>query len=424
MRPLRSAEVIAVGSELLTPSRLDTNSLFIADRLRAIGIVIRDKIVVGDRTDDLEAVLRGALGRSDLVVLTGGLGPTDDDLTRTVVAAVLGRALHEDTAISGAIRERFARRGMTMPEINRRQAMVPDGARVLPNANGTAPGLYLEAGEQALVLLPGPPGELQPMFDAAIKDLLTVRTEGLHLYTRVVRVFGRSESHTEEAVRPLYAEWAAQVPPIDATILAARGAIDLHLTINVPSEETAAMLLGRAASQIVEAIGDDVYSDDGQSIEEVLARQLQQRGWRIAVAESCTGGLIAKRLTDLPGSSAYVEGGVVSYSNAVKSRLLDVPESLIATHGAVSEPVAEAMAAGVRQRTSAEVGVAVTGIAGPSGGTEKKPVGTVIFGIETPDSRVVRTRHYPNFGRELLRDVASFAALDLTRRLLAGLRVP
>jgi nicotinamide-nucleotide amidase len=424
MRPLRSAEVIAVGSELLTPSRLDTNSLFLADRLRAIGILLRAKAVVGDRADDLGSVLQAALGRSDLVVLTGGLGPTDDDLTRPVVAAALDRPLSEDPAISDGIRARFARRGLTMPEINRRQAMVPEGATVLPNEHGTAPGLYLEAGEQVVVLLPGPPRELEPMFDAVVRDHLRARTDGTRVYTRIVRVFGRSESHTEEAVRPFYAPWAAMSLPIEVTILAARGAIDLHLTVNAPSQPAAADVLTPAVRQVVEAIGDDVYSDDGEPIEQVLARQLKARGWRIGLAESCTGGLIAKRLTDFSGSSAYVEGAVVSYSNAMKTQLLDVPEALIAAHGAVSEPVAEAMAEGIRARSAAEVGVAVTGIAGPDGGTADKPVGTVMFAVVTPEGRVVRTRRYLNFGRDLVRDVASHAALDMARRLIDGLRVP
>jgi nicotinamide-nucleotide amidase len=424
MRPLRSAEVIAVGSELLTPSRLDTNSLFLADRLRAIGILLRAKAVVGDRAEDLDAVLRAALGRSDLVVLTGGLGPTDDDLTRPVVAAALKRPLSEDSTNSDALRERFARRAMTMPEINRRQAMVPEGATVLPNAQGTAPGLYLEAGEQVVVLLPGPPRELEPMFDAVVRDHLRARTDGTRVYTRIVRVFGRSESHTEEAVRPFYAPWAAMSLPIEVTILAARGAIDLHLTVNAPSQPAAADVLTPAVRQVVEAIGDDVYSDDGEPIEQVLARQLKARGWRIGLAESCTGGLIAKRLTDFSGSSAYVEGAIVSYSNAMKTQLLDVPEALIAAHGAVSEPVAEAMAEGIRARSAAEVGVAVTGIAGPDGGTADKPVGTVMFAVVTPEGRVVRTRRYLNFGRDLVRDVASHAALDMARRLIDGLRVP
>jgi nicotinamide-nucleotide amidase len=212
--------------------------------------------------------------------------------------------------------------------------------------------------------------------------------------------------------------------PIEVTILAARGAIDLHLTVNARDETAAGEVLVPAVRQVVEAIGDDVYSDDGEAIEQVLARQVTTRGWRIGVAESCTGGLIAKRLTDFPGSSAFVEGGVVSYSNAMKTRLLGVPEALLAAHGAVSEPVAEAMADGIRARSSAEVGIAVTGIAGPDGGTADKPVGTVVFAVVTPDARVVRTRTYPSFGRELVRDVASHAALDMARRLIAGLRVP
>ena len=424
MKPLASAEVIAVGSEMLGPDRLDTNSLAIADRLRALGIPLRAKAVVGDRPDDLTAILRGALARSDLIILIGGLGPTDDDVTRDVVASSLELPLSEDVAISDAIRQRFRRRGMTMPEINRRQAMVPEGGTVLPNAHGTAPGLYLEVGEQIVVLLPGPPRELEPMFDAVVRDHLRARTAGTQVYTRIVRVFGRSESHAEEAVRPFYAPWASMALPIEVTILAARGAIDLHLTVNAPSEAAAADGLAAAAGQVVEAIGDDVYSDNGEAIEQVLARQITARGWRIGVAESCTGGLIAKRLTDFPGSSAFVEGGVVSYSNAMKIRLLDVPEPLLAAHGAVSEPVAEAMADGIRARSSAEVGIAVTGIAGPDGGTADKPVGTVVFAVVTPDARVVRTRTYPSFGRELVRDVASHAALDMARRLIAGLRVP
>jgi nicotinamide-nucleotide amidase len=262
------------------------------------------------------------------------------------------------------------------------------------------------------------------MFDAVVRDHLRARTDGTRVYTRIVRVFGRSESHTEEAVRPFYAPWAAMSLPIEVTILAARGAIDLHLTVNAPSQPAAADVLTPAVRQVVEAIGDDVYSDDGEPIEQVLARQLKARGWRIGLAESCTGGLIAKRLTDFSGSSAYVEGAIVSYSNAMKTQLLDVPEALIAAHGAVSEPVAEAMAEGIRARSAAEVGVAVTGIAGPDGGTADKPVGTVMFAVVTPEGRVVRTRRYLNFGRDLVRDVASHAALDMARRLIDGLRVP
>jgi nicotinamide-nucleotide amidase len=423
MRPLASAEIIAVGSELLTATRLDTNSLAITERLRALGIALRAKAVVGDRASDLAAIFRDALGRADLVVLTGGLGPTDDDLTRDVVASALGRSLVEDPTITDTIRQRFARRGLVMPEINRRQAMVPEGARVLPNPNGTAPGLWIDAGDQVVLLLPGPPRELGPMLDGPVGEALAARSAGTALYTRIVRVFGRSESHTEEAVRPLYAEWAGATPPIDVTILAARGAIDLHLSVNASSQAAAATVLGAAAARATAILGDDVYSDDGEPIELVVGGLLKARGWRLATAESCTGGLVLKRLTDFAGSSAYVEGGVVSYSNTLKTTLLGVPADLIESAGAVSEPVAERMASGARAVTGAEVGIGITGIAGPSGGTELKPVGTVVIAVEAEEARVVRTKRYSG-GRDLIRDIASHAALDIVRRLLMGRSIP
>jgi nicotinamide-nucleotide amidase len=423
MRPIATAEIIAVGSELLTASRLDTNSLAITERLRALGIVLRAKAVVGDRATDLAPVLRGAVDRADLVILTGGLGPTDDDVTRDVVARELGLELVEDTTITNAIRERFARRGLTMPEINRRQAMVPRGATVVPNANGTAPGLWVEAGERLVVLLPGPPRELIPMLDGPVTAALAQRTAGTAVYTRMVRVFGRSESHTEEAVRPLYAEWAQASPPIDVTILAARGAIDLLLSINAESSEAALDMLQIAAQRAAAILGDDVYSADGEPIELVVGRLLKDRGWRLAAAESCTGGLALKRLTDFAGSSEYVEGGVVSYSDAMKTAVLGVEPQAIEAEGAVSERVALQMASGVRRVTGAEVGVGITGIAGPGGGSEAKPVGTVMIAAELPDTRVVRTRRYGG-GRDLIRDLASHAALDMVRRLITGRPVP
>jgi nicotinamide-nucleotide amidase len=423
MRPLTSAEIIAVGSELLSPTRLDTNSLAITARLQALGIQVRAKAVVGDRPVDLAALVRGALARVDLIVLSGGLGPTEDDITRDVVAEVLGRALHEEPSITDAIRARFQGRGLEMPAINRRQAMVPDGAVVLPNPLGTAPGLWIEHGDQAVALLPGPPRELVPMLEGSLQERLAARVDGTGLHTRTVRVFGRSESHTEEAVRAYYAAWAAGDPPIEVTILAARGAIDLHLSAKAASVAGAARVLDPAIAQASGALGDDVYSVDGRAIEEVIGDLLRARGWRIAVAESCTGGMITARLTDIPGSSDYVDSGVVTYSNRSKIDLLGVPSALIDVHGSVSEPVAEAMAAGVRARTGAQLGVAVTGIAGPGGGTDLKPTGTVVFAVDTADARIVRTRRLPG-GRDLVRAIATHAALDIARRLLTGLPVP
>lgn len=408
---------------MLTASRLDTNSLAIAERLRALGILLRAKAVVGDRDSDLTAIFRGALGRADLVMLSGGLGPTDDDVTRDVVARELGLELVEDERITDSIRHRFARRGLAMPEINRRQAMVPRGAIVLPNPNGTAPGLWIEAGDHVVVLLPGPPRELIPMLDGPVTTALAQRTAGTAIHTRVVRVFGRSESHTEEAVRPFYAEWAQASPPIEVTILAARGAIDLLLSTNAASAAAAADILTAAAERAAAILGDDVYSADGEPIELVVGRLLKDRGWRLATAESCTGGLVLKRLTDFAGSSDYVEGGIVSYSNQMKTSILGVEAAAIESEGAVSETVALQMAGGVRRITGAEVGIGITGIAGPGGGSERKTVGTVMIAVETPDGRIVRTRNYPG-GRDLVRDLSSHAALDFVRRLLTGRPVP
>jgi nicotinamide-nucleotide amidase len=423
MRPLATAEIVAVGSELLTPTRIDTNSLAITERLNVLGIEVRAKAIVGDRRGEIAAILRGALSRADLVVLCGGLGPTDDDLTRDVAAEVLGRPLHEDPSIADAIRARFARRKLTMPEINRRQAMVPEGGVAIANVNGTAPGLWIEHGEQVVVLLPGPPRELLPMLDGDVRERLAGRVSGSGLYTRVVRVFGRSESHTEEAVRPFYEAWALGTPSIEVTILAARGAIDLHLTARARTEAEAAVVLDPAVREAVAALGDDVYSDVGHSIEEVVGDLLRARAWQLSAAESCTGGLLMARLTELAGASDYLAGGVVSYSNRSKVDLLGVDTRLIESHGAVSEPVATAMAAGIRARSGAEVGIGITGIAGPGGGSVAKPVGTVCLAVETPEQSVVRTRSMPG-GRDLVRAIASHAALDMLRRMMRGLVVP
>ncbi len=423
MRALWSAEIIAVGSELLTPTRIDTNSLAITDTLNRLGIEVRAKTIVGDRRGDLAAVFRGALARVDLVVLCGGLGPTDDDLTRDVVAEVLERPLREDAAITETIRARFARRNLTMPDINRRQAMVPDGGGVLANVNGTAPGLWIDHADQVVVLLPGPPREMGPMLEGDVRQRLLPRVSGEGLFTRVVRIFGRSESHTEEAVRPFYAPWAAGSPAIEVTILAGRGAIDLHLTVRARAQAEASAVLDPAVQQAVAALGDDVYSDTGRAIEQVTGALLRERGWHLAAAESCTGGLLLSRLTDVPGSSDYVACGIVSYSNQSKVELLGVDPALIDAHGAVSEPVAQAMAAGIRARSGADIGIAITGIAGPGGGTEAKPVGTVAIALDTPAGTLVRTRRMLG-GRDLIRDMAVHAALDMLRRLLTGRQVP
>ena len=417
MAGLRRAAIIAVGSELLTPSRLDTNSLFITEQLNLLGIDVVCKSQVGDDREEIASALRFALSRADLVVCCGGLGPTDDDLTREVVAGVLDRPLSEDERITARIRARFESRRMEMPAINRRQAMVPAGARVIDNANGTAPGLWLEAGPQAVLLLPGPPRELKAMLESVLDDMLAPMAAGVSLVRRIIKITGRTESHTEEAVQPLYREWTRAPVPIEATILASLGQIELHLSARAESRDRAAAAVDAAARQVGVVLGLDAYSLEGRSLEHVVGDLLVRRGFRIACAESCTGGLLTSRLTDVPGSSRYVERAVVAYANDAKIALLGVPPALLDEHGAVSEPVALAMAQGIRANAGVDIGVGVTGIAGPGGGSAEKPVGTVAVAAVGPD--LSRSRVFRFVGdRELVKFQASQAALDMVRRML------
>jgi len=421
--PPRTAEVIAVGSELLGSTRTDTNSLYLSDRLSSIGIDLRIKSVVGDNRGDLATVFGQAIARADVVVLTGGLGPTDDDLTRDAVSEVLGLPMHEDDSIIAKIRARFERRGLRMPEVNRRQAQVPSGAIVLDNPNGTAPGLFIEhdwqGSRKIVILLPGPPRELNPMFDSLCTGLLADRAGRERSYRTSLFLTGRGESHVEEKAQPVYSRWQQTVPPISTTILAAMGQIELHLTVRDTDEARARATLDRARAELLAVIGDDVYSTDGRMMEEVVGGLLQARGLTIAAAESCTGGLLMSRLTDVAGSSAYVRAGVVAYAYEDKTSLLGVPRAMIETHGAVSEPVAVAMAEGIKERTGADVTVGITGIAGPGGGTPAKPVGTVVIAVLVPGQPgYVRT--YSFFGgRAMVKFQATQAAMDRIRRMLA-----
>jgi nicotinamide-nucleotide amidase len=417
-RPIATAEIIAVGSELLGATRLDTNSLFLAERLASLGIVLREKHVVGDDRAELAACLGGALGRADLVVLTGGLGPTEDDVTRDAVAGVLGLDLIEDPAIVEQIARRFATRGLRMPDVNRRQARVPRGARVLPNAHGTAPGLVIEAGARMLVLLPGPPRELQPMFELVASDVLEARAGHERFHRVALFVAGRSESHVEEAAQPVYGPWAHEDPPIATTILASPGMIELHLALRSADAAAATARLARARDALVAALGSAVFSTDGRPLEAVVGDVLRARGLTIAAAESCTGGLLLSRLTDVPGSSAYVLCGVTAYSNESKAALAGVPAALIERHGAVSEPVAMALADGIRERSGAAIGLGVTGITGPGGGTSDKPVGTVAIALSGLGAGRVRTHWFPG-GRAQVKFAATQAALDMVRLALA-----
>lgn len=417
-KALRTAEIIAVGSELLGTTRLDTNSLFLAGQLASLGIELRAKGVVGDDRPMLAALFSQALARADLVILTGGLGPTDDDVTREVVAGALALPLVEDPAIVAAIERRFVRRGMRMPEVNRRQAQVPQGALVLDNPNGTAPGLYITHHSQVVVLLPGPPRELQPMMARLCDGPLAARAGDERSYATSLFIAGRTESHVEETIQPIYSRWYGETPPIQTTILAAPGQIEVHLTLRSSDPAAARVRLEEARAALIAALGDAVFSTDGRLLEEVVGALLEERGLTIGVVESCTGGLLTSRLTDVPGSSGYVRGGVVAYSNDLKTGLAGVADAAIARHGAVSEPVAAAMAAGARSRMGADIGVGITGIAGPDGGTPQKPVGTVAIAVAGPSGDAqARTFLFPG-GRAQIKYQSTQTALDMVRKLI------
>lgn len=417
MRPLVSAEILAAGTEMLTPFRIDTNSLFLTSKLNDIGIEVMRKSVVGDRLDDLVTTIANACFRADVVIVTGGLGPTADDLTRDAVAAALNLKLKEDPEILDALRRRFAKRaGGVMPENNRRQAQVLDGAVVLPNPNGSAPGLWIDRGDKVLILLPGPPREMAPMFEAAVAPRLARRTGARRVLRRVVKIAGQAESRIDEIAAPIYGPFAHAAVPIETSILAHPGQVELHLSSAGEDAAGMAAALDAAVATLVSAIGESVFSTDGRAIEVVIGERLTALGLTIGIAESCTGGLVAGRLTDVPGSSAYVRGGIVAYSNDVKTNTLGVPAEVIAANGAVSEPVAAAMADGARRVVGADIGVAVTGVAGPDGGTPEKPVGTVWFAVAGPgDHRETLKRVVPG-DRQLIRSWAVMVALDMVRR--------
>lgn len=415
-RPLDAA-IIAVGSELLTPSRVDTNSLYISGVLNEIGIAVAYKAVVGDQRQELAAQIAHALERHAILILTGGLGPTDDDLTREVVAAHLRLAMYEDAAIVTAIEERFAARGWRMPEVNRRQAQVPGGAIVLANPNGTAPGLWIEGDGFYIALLPGPPREMKPMMDGEVRRRLAPVAGAVKILRRQIRIAGRGESAVEEMVQPVYSQWLRQSPPIETTILAGLGQVELHLSIRTSDHTAGTGALAAAVAEVQAVMGLDVVSIDGDSIEVVVGELLKGRGWRIAMGESCTGGLATAQLTDVAGSSAYVDRTVVAYSNQAKVELLGVPASMIDAYGAVSEPVAEAMAKGARELSRVDIGVGITGIAGPSGGSPEKPVGTVCIAVAGPSNIRVRTIRFPG-GREMVRSLSANTAIDMVRRML------
>jgi nicotinamide-nucleotide amidase len=408
-----TAEIIAIGSELLAPDRTDTNSLWLTEKLNSIGIEVKLKTIVGDDDARLEEAIKDAARRSKIVITTGGLGPTEDDVTRKVAARALGRRLSLNETILEELRQKFLSFGHPMPERNSRQAMVIEDAEVLPNPNGSAPGMFIEHQGAAIVLLPGPPREMRPMFENHVQPRLIGRAGSVKVLRRMLRVVGLGESALDEKIAPIYTKYENP----QTTILFNQSEIEIHLTARGRTEMEANALLDRLSEQLEERLGNAVFSFAGETMEEVVGLKLAVGGYTLAVAESCTGGLIAERLTDVPGSSKYFIEGVVAYSNEAKTRALDVKPKLLLEHGAVSGEVAEAMAKGIRKRAGTDFGLSVTGIAGPGGGSEDKPVGLVYIALADDVQTKSRKLQIPG-DRQLVRWRASQAALDLLRRRL------
>jgi competence/damage-inducible protein CinA-like protein len=406
-----NAEIIAIGSEMLTPFRLDTNSLWLTERLNTMGVEVKLKTVVGDDEARLEETVRDAMKRSEIVIATGGLGPTEDDITRKIFARVLKRQLILEDAILEKLRARFARRNMPMPEINARQALVIHGAQILENDNGTAPGMLITEGKCTVVLLPGPPREMKPIFDALVAPVLKQRAGNMLIVRRTLSIFGLGESAVDELAAPIYTKY--QNP--STTILFKDGQIELHLTAQAHNESETVKLLDDLAGRLDEVLGEYIFSRSNETLEEVVGQLLKLRGYTLATAESCTGGLLAGRITDVPGSSEYFLEGVVSYSNEAKIDLLGVRKKLIETHGAVSDQVAGAMASGIRKRAGSTFGIGVTGVAGPGGGSPEKPVGLVYIALADDSQTTTRRFIFPG-DRQFIRTLSVNAALDMLRR--------
>lgn len=411
--PMRAA-IVAVGSEMLGTQRLDTNSLKLTAALERHGVELARKSVIGDLEADLEAEIRTLLASVHLILVTGGLGPTADDVTRVATAAALGRGIRVEPALVEEIAGRFRKMGLTMPEVNRRQAEVIDGAEVLPNRLGTAPGMRLSQGEATIFLFPGVPVELEGMIETYLEPWLEQRSGGASRETAVLKVACVPESTLEERIAPAYGELGREA----ITVLAKPGEITVQM-IAAGSPEERRRRLAAMSARLRELIGPAVYAQREVSLEEVVGELLRERGRTVATAESCTGGLVAERLTRIAGSSDYFLGGAVTYSNPLKTELLGVPAELIAGHGAVSEEVARAMAAGARSRFGSDYAVAITGVAGPGGGTADKPVGTVHIALAGPGDGEVEHRRigYPG-DRRRIRWLASQVALEMLRRRL------
>jgi competence/damage-inducible protein CinA-like protein len=412
-----NAEIIAVGSELLTPYRMDTNSLYLTEQLNQLGVEVIFKSVVGDNLRQLVAAAQHGLFRSDILIFSGGLGPTEDDLTREAVAEALGVTLFRDPEILARLEQRFAERGWKMSPNNAKQADVLDGATVLPNPNGTAPGQWIagqfDGREHIIVLLPGPPFELKGLFESEVRERLRAKVPPTHLFTRTLKVAMLGESAVDARVAPIYKRY----PDVDTTILAGAGEIELHFRTRAATLDAAEARADEVAELVEDELDDAVYSRNGESLEQIVSYWLQMRNATVAVAESCTGGLLAERITSISGSSRYFLGGAVVYSNQLKTEFAGVPEEMIHRHGAVSREVAAALAEGIRYRCESTFGVGITGVAGPTGGTSEKPVGLVFHAVASDSGTEIVQRIFPG-DRKRIRRFASTMALDMLRKKL------
>ena len=405
---MTKAEIIAIGTELLSPFRTDTNSLYLTQTLEEHGIQVIAKSILGDNLEQLIHGFQVAFARSDVIICSGGIGPTVDDLTREALAEFLKIPLEFHQEVLEGIEARFRQRGYKMPESNRKQAMIPKGARILLNPHGTAPGIYMEVTDKQVFLLPGVPLELQKMWETAGLPLLKTRQA---FQRKLFHIAMLPESTVDEMLRPV----SSSLQDVRYTILASPADIEVHLL----APQTAADEMISACAEIRSILGNSLYAEDGVKMEAVVGRLLRQSGKKVAVAESCSGGLLAQRLTDVAGSSAYFERGVVVYSNQAKTELLGVSGEMITANGAVSEPVAAAMAEGIRKLAKVDFGISITGIAGPEGGSPEKPVGTVFIGLAEQQKTNVKRYSFPG-ERQRVRFMSSQAALNLLRlRLLS-----
>jgi len=415
---LDRVEILAIGSELLTPHYQDTNSLFLTQQLNDCGFEVSFKTIVGDDWENLLLSISLALGRAGLILAVGGLGPTADDLTRQAFAKVLRRKLVLDKEVMRRIRSRFEQRKMSMPASAIKQAYVIEGAVSFPNRKGTAPGQWLEAGTKKIVLLPGPPHELKAMFEEFVRPRLEAQRRG-YLARKTLKTTGLTESKTESLISDLY----PRSSDVKVTLLASPGQIEVHLVaFSAESHTLAEKKLDRLKKRISARLRDYVFSEDGQELEEVVGELLRGRKETLAVAESCSGGLLGHRLTNVPGSSDYLLEGVIAYSNDAKTSLLAVAPSLLAKHGAVSLEVARAMARSIRLRAGSDYGLAVTGIAGPAGSTPRKPVGLVFIALDSPEGTEVWKNLFLG-SRQQVKFQSAQKALDMLRRRLLGLSI-